>query len=47
MDTVCKACFIAADTSEEKEEELGLDFQGSSVLNYVDKCIRNVQEQLL
>lgn len=45
--TWCAVCFIHADTDMEKEEELGLDFQRCSVLNYVDNCICNVQEQLL
>lgn len=47
MDMVCKVCFIHADTILEKEEELGLDFQRSSVLNYVNNCISNLHEQLL
>ena len=47
MDMVCKVCFIHADSNMEKGEELGLDFQRSSVLNYVDNCIRNLHEQLL
>lgn len=46
-DMACKVRFVRADTSMEKEEELGLDFQRSSVLNYVDNCIRNLHEQLL
>lgn len=44
---VCKVRFIHADTNMEKEEELGLDFQRSLVLSYVDKCICNLHEQLL
>lgn len=47
MGMVCKACFICADTTLEKEEKLGLDFQRSSVLNYVNNCISNLHEQLL
>lgn len=47
IDMMCKVCFTHADTILEKEEELGLDFQRSSVLNYVNNCISNLHEQLL
>lgn len=44
----CVKCVSLVQTpSWKKEEELGLDFQRSSVLNYVNNCISNLHEQLL